>query len=232
MARTDRLLTLTAALRRHRGPVTAEALALELGTSTRSIYRDIADLRDRGAKIVGETGVGFQLAAGLTDLPMMLSDDEIDALVHGLLVTRASGDPAMAATAARVIAKVRAVLPEDLRQEVDDAALFVPPPEPAPTVPVDLALVRRTIRDGRHAMFEYTDRQDRLSNVMLWPIALASIRQTRVVIGWCEERSVFRAFRTDRAAKWRCTLQRAPRSHADLLSAWRADGTHRPDQPE
>ena len=49
MGRTQRLLTLLDALRRHRRPVTAAALAAELRVSVRTIYRDVQTLVGLGA---------------------------------------------------------------------------------------------------------------------------------------------------------------------------------------
>ncbi len=44
MRRADRLFEIIQILRRKRGPVTADQIAVELETSKRSIYRDIATL--------------------------------------------------------------------------------------------------------------------------------------------------------------------------------------------
>jgi len=45
-------------LRRYRHPVTTSTLAEELGTSVRSIYRDVQTLRGQGPAIEGEAGIG------------------------------------------------------------------------------------------------------------------------------------------------------------------------------
>ena len=58
MSLADRLLRLVQLLRRYRHPVTASTLAEELGTSVRSIYRDVQTLRGQGAAIEGEAGIG------------------------------------------------------------------------------------------------------------------------------------------------------------------------------
>ena len=44
MSKTRRLLALLDLLRRQRRPLAAETLAARLGVSTRTVYRDIADL--------------------------------------------------------------------------------------------------------------------------------------------------------------------------------------------
>ena len=61
MSKTRRLLALLDLLRRQRRPLAAETLAARLGVSTRTVYRDIADLAAQGADIRGEAGVGFVL---------------------------------------------------------------------------------------------------------------------------------------------------------------------------
>ena len=54
MARSIRLLALLQALRGHRSPVTAAALARELEVSGRTIYRDLSELTLQGAPIQRE----------------------------------------------------------------------------------------------------------------------------------------------------------------------------------
>lgn len=79
MRRTDRLFKIIHILRRTKKVVTAQQLADELETSTRTIYRDIEELLAQHVPIHGEAGVGYLLQAGYDMPPLMLTPDEIAA---------------------------------------------------------------------------------------------------------------------------------------------------------
>jgi predicted DNA-binding transcriptional regulator YafY len=64
MRRADRLFQIIQILRRARGPVTADAIAAELETSKRSVYRDVATLMGQRVPIRGEAGMGYVLESG------------------------------------------------------------------------------------------------------------------------------------------------------------------------
>ncbi len=68
MRRADRLFQIIQVLRRTRKPLTAEAIAGELETSKRTIYRDIATLIGQRVPIRGEAGTGYVLEKGF-DMP-------------------------------------------------------------------------------------------------------------------------------------------------------------------
>ena len=99
MRRADRLFQIIQVLRRTRRPVTADAMAVELETSKRTIYRDIADLIGQRVPIRGEAGVGYVLDGGFDLPPLMLTPDEIEAAVLGARWVQARGDPALARAA-------------------------------------------------------------------------------------------------------------------------------------
>src|ERR1700738_3682869 len=75
-------------MRGRRGPVTALQLAQSLDVSERTIYRDLAELAAQGAPIEGEAGVGYILRPGLFLPPLMLSEDETEAVNHAYEVGR------------------------------------------------------------------------------------------------------------------------------------------------
>ena len=85
---SEKLLSLS------RAPVTADAIAAELETSKRSVYRDIAALVGQRAPIRGEAGVGYVLEAGFDMPPLMLTPDEIEAAVLGVMAGTAAEGPA------------------------------------------------------------------------------------------------------------------------------------------
>ena len=125
MSRTERLLALMQQLRTGRRPRQAHELAQMLGVSLRTLYRDIDLLRAQGADIRGEAGVGYVLKKGAPTLPpLMFAEGEIEALVLGLRWVVQQPDPALAASARSVLAKVEAVLPARLVPMMEDQALY------------------------------------------------------------------------------------------------------------
>ena len=73
MRRADRLFQIIQVLRRSRKPLTADAIAAELETSKRTIYRDIATLIGQRVPIRGEAGMGYVLERGFDMPPLMLT---------------------------------------------------------------------------------------------------------------------------------------------------------------
>jgi predicted DNA-binding transcriptional regulator YafY len=221
MSRSSRLLDLVQALRRHRRPVTAATLADELGVSIRTIYRDIVTLTAQGAPVEGEAGIGYVLRPGFVLPPLMLSDEEIEALVLGLRFVAQRGDPALKRAAIDAAAKIVDVLPDDLRAAAAGIGLLAGPAADQAESPVDLALIRRAIRSECKLRLGYTDRQGRASERVVWPFALGFFEQTRVLAAWCEARTAFRHFRADRIGACALLSERYPRWRAALLKEWR-----------
>jgi predicted DNA-binding transcriptional regulator YafY len=218
--RADRLLELIDILRRHRGPVTGARLAEELGVSLRSVYRDIDALRGRGAEIEGEAGFGYVLKPGFLLPPLMFSRGEIEALVLGSRWVAKRGDSELAAEAAKALAKIKSVLPADLRDEADAAGLIVGPSETI-EARIDLGLVRGAIRRERKVTIAYEDKVGQASRRTVWPFALAYFDRVHVLAAWCELRTDFRHFRIDRIAALDVEEARYPRRRAALLKDWR-----------
>jgi predicted DNA-binding transcriptional regulator YafY len=218
MSRSARLLDLLQALRTHRRPVTAEALARDLGVSVRTVYRDIGTLVGQGAPIDGEAGVGYVLKPGFLLPPLMFDDDEIEALVLGLRFVVQRGDRALGDAAVNALAKITAVLPQDLRDAVAVTGLLAGPGRDAGP---DHAAIRLAIRTERKLRLGYRDRNGKASQRVVWPIALGYFDSVSVLAAWCEMRQDFRHFRTDRIIAAVPTSERYPRRRGVLLAEWR-----------
>src|SRR5688572_31021502 len=113
MDKTERLFSVMDALRRHRRPVTAAALAEEQGVSVRTLYRDVQTLIGLGAPIDGEAGVGYMLKPGFFLPPLMFSAEELEALVLGARWVQARPDAALSDAARNALAKIATASPED-----------------------------------------------------------------------------------------------------------------------
>jgi len=223
MSRAARLFSLLQALRRHASPVTASALAAELEVSERTIYRDIAALIAQGAAIHGEAGIGYVLRPGFFLPPLMFTEDELEAVVLGLCYVHQRGDATLSKAAAEAHAKLRAVLPREAREVLENPiALPGPPGRPFPDNAVELAVLRAAIRARTKLRIAYTDGSGAGSERVVWPLALGFMNDARILVAWCEARGEYRHFRTDRIASAADTGARYPGPRVALLRAWRA----------
>lgn len=220
MSRTHRLFDLLQTLRRHRRPVSGSELAREAGISLRTLYRDIAALQAMGAEIEGEPGVGYVLRPGFLLPPLMFSEDEIEALALGARWVARRTDDALADAAGNAIARIAAVLPDDLRRRLEDESLLVGSGWERRQA-VDLKLLRRALREERKLRIAYRDEKGVRSERTIWPIALGFFESARVLVTWCELRQDFRHFRADRIEQAEASSERYPRRRQSLLKDWR-----------
>ncbi len=230
MSRSERLLALLQALRRRRRPVSGRVLADELGVSLRTLYRDIATLQGQGAEIEGEAGLGYVLKPGFWLPPLMLSGEEIEALVLGARWVGARTDEALALAARDAIVKISAVLPPRLRDDIEASTLIVAPSKALRSASPDLAPIRAAIRAERKLALLYHDAQGASTERTIWPFGVGYFDEARVVMAWCELRQGFRHFRADRIASCRALETRYPLSRQRLLKDWRlSEGVAAPE---
>ncbi len=222
MSRSERLLNLLQVLRRHRRPVSGQALAAETGVSIRTLYRDIASLQAQGAAIVGEPGVGYVMRPGFMLPPLMFRSEELDALVLGMRWVADRSDSTLADAALGTLAKIAAVLPVELRRELEESALLVGTGQKAvASHAVAADLLREALRAEHKLNITYTDPTGAVTERVVWPFALVYFDQARVLMCWCELRNDFRNFRTDRITQAAPLPVRYPRRRQALLKEWR-----------
>src|SRR5437763_2005916 len=222
MTRAERLLALLQALRRRRMAVRGDVLAQELGISLRTLYRDIAALREQGAHIEGEPGIGYVLKPGFLLPPLMFTEEEIEALVLGGRWVAAHGDERLGAAAHDAVDKIAAVLPDGLRRTLDGTGLLVARAREAGPASPHMAAIRTALREECKLVLDYRDEAGATSRRTVWPVALGFFEQIRMLAAWCELRNGFRDFRLDRIGALEITGGRYPRHRRTLLAEWRA----------
>jgi predicted DNA-binding transcriptional regulator YafY len=222
MSRAQRLLDLIQELRGHRRPVSGATLAGALGISLRTLYRDIETLKAQGAHIDGEPGIGYVLRPGFMLPPLMFSEEEIEAIVLGSRWVAKRADAALGAAARNALAKIAAVLPQDLKTSLDTSSLLVGPGTTIAAGDTELPMIRAAIRGERKLRIGYVDVNGSDSKRTVWPFALGFFEKARVVVAWCESREDFRHFRTDRISRVQLLDKRYPRRRLALLKDWRA----------
>ena len=197
MRRADRLFQIVQYLRGRR-LVTARQLAEKLEVSERTVYRDIRDLTLSGVPIEGEAGVGYLLRRGADIPPLMFTRDEIEALVVGARMVRAWGGKGLSDSARLALAKIEAVLPENMREEIDRSRLFAPNFRNAKGTADPFDSVHRAINEKRVLHFDYVREDGVASSRDVRPLALFFWAPAWTLAAWCELRKDFRHFRVDR----------------------------------
>ncbi|MGH1457133.1 MAG: helix-turn-helix transcriptional regulator [Alphaproteobacteria bacterium] len=198
MRRADRLFRIVEYLKARRTVTTAQKLAEVLEVSPRTIYRDIADLMTSGIPIYGEAGVGYILKPDHKIQPLMFGLEEIDALMLGAQMVKTWGDKGLAQSASQAIDKLTAVLPESIRQELDQTFLFSFPSKNDVKINIDFTALRRAIRNKNKLDFIYIDEKKQETSRTARPLCLVFFSPVWLLLGWCEKRNDFRNFRIDR----------------------------------
>lgn len=226
MDKTERLFAVMDALRRHRRPVTAAALAQEQGVSVRTLYRDIQTLIGLGAPIDGEAGVGYMLKPGFFLPPLMFTPEELEALVLGARWVGAQPDDGLGAAAKNALAKIATASPEDLRDRINDTGLW-PVAVWAEKKPMPiLGDVRLAMRTEKAIQISYADEAGTPSERTIWPVQLAYYEGKQTIAAWCCLRSAFRHFRTNRIMALTITDARYGKRRAVLEREWRDSWVH------
>jgi len=184
-----------------------------------------------GADIDGAPGVGYILRPGFLLPPLSFTEEELQALVAGAQWVGRQTDDALALAAQNALAKIGGVLPPEMRRVLDDDALYVARKR-EDTSGLDLARVRRAMREQRKIHIEYEDQNGTISERTIWPIVLGYVESRRFIAGWCELRSDFRLFRVDRIAKMDFLDDRYSRNRRQLVKEWRAQEERRRKQQD
>jgi predicted DNA-binding transcriptional regulator YafY len=238
MRRADRLFRIVQMLRSGRLK-TARALAERLQVSERTIYRDVRDLQLAGQPIEGEAGVGYTLRREFDLPPLMFTPEELTALVLGARLVQAWGGAESVVAAKSALARIEAVLPEELGARVDAIALYAPG--------YRMPMAHRKLLDQLHAAclsrtvleFIYTRLNEDASRAeprTVRPLALAFWSGVWTLAAWDERRDDFRTFRLDRIEKLEITsrnfTQKRGQRLEDMMKRARAEAAAATPSPQ
>jgi predicted DNA-binding transcriptional regulator YafY len=194
---------------RRKGMATVDDLAEEVGTSRRTVLRDISALRDQGFVIHSESGRGggLQLDPQSVQTTARLTVAEVFALLLSVAAMRAAGNLPFSALADAGLARIeRALPPEKLRdlrrfldclhvgklsplQDLSDVGIMDPALLPA----FETAFLQRL-----HLTFLYRDAKGLQTARNVEPQAMLVLPPLWYLVAWDPARGDFRHFRMDR----------------------------------
>lgn len=131
-------------------------------------------------------------------------------------------DETLSRAAQDALGKINSVLPTALRERAELSGLFPVPRFEVARDSIDAAVLRAAIRDERKLRLAYRNDEGRYTTRVVWPLAIGFYDRLRILVAWCELRTDFRHFRTDRIESADRLDAPLPRSRHDLLREWRA----------
>jgi predicted DNA-binding transcriptional regulator YafY len=189
-------------------------LASRLGTSPRTLRRDVDRLRELGYPVQARPGPGghYQLVAGTAMPPLLLDDDEAVAIAVGLRLAAGSRTQIddEAGAASRALRKLEQVLPARLRRKVTALHRAT---ETAPDAGVAvstrlLSLVGTAAEQHERLVFDYRSRDGEQTGRRVEPYRQVLAGRRWYLLGWDLDRGDWRTFRLDRVTGARTTGER------------------------
>ncbi|PYB72285.1 helix-turn-helix transcriptional regulator [Rhizobium wuzhouense] len=220
MRKAERLFQIIQILRRSSHPVTSAQLADELEVARRTIYRDIAHLIGQRVPIEGEAGFGYVLDPRYDMPPLMLTPEEIEAVLLGVQMVAKLGDPAITNAAKDVLAKIASAIPGDLLPFIAEPAVGLKPGEITNGFAFDTRPLRRAIREGRKMQLDYCAVSGEVTHRIVWPVLLGYADAHSLLIAWCESKQAFRHFRTERIVNLEVLEEAIGVSKGKLRQQW------------
>jgi predicted DNA-binding transcriptional regulator YafY len=203
MNRVDRLHAILTILQSKR-VVKAEELATHFNLSIRTVYRDIRALEEGGIPIGAEAGVGYFLTDGFHLPPVMFTHEEARALLLAGKFIEQQTDQGTAKSFNDALTKVRAVIDNDKKDELDSLnqkILIQPYPNSKPTVDdLNLTLIKAALINNKILKLDYSTARETTERE-IEPIGICFYRTNWHLIAYCRLRKGYRDFRLDRINK-------------------------------
>jgi predicted DNA-binding transcriptional regulator YafY len=177
-------------------------LAARLGTSPRTLRRDIDRLRSLGYPVSATRGPGgsYQLVAGRAMPPLLLTDEEAVATVVGLRFAALAQVDGATGAADGALRKLEQVLPPRLRYRIRAVAAST---EAASSTMRSLDLrTLQVLATSSHAhqdvRFHYVSRTGQVTERRVEPYRQVLLGRRWYLLGWDLDRRDWRTFRLDR----------------------------------
>jgi len=209
---TTRLLTILELLQA-RGEISGSDIAERLEVEPRSVRRYITMLRDMGIPVEAERGRygSYHLRPGYRLPPLMFNDEEILAVVLGLMMARKAAVVTSSGSES-ASAKIERVLPLELRQRVralqDTLTINLTEQEYAnPAESEVVAAVTLAAHEQKGLAIRYESSRLETTERVIDPYGVMFHTGTWYTVGYCHLRKGMRVFRLDRIRSTRATQQ-------------------------
>ena len=181
--------------------VTAKEIAQRFEISLRTVYRDIKTLQDAGVPIGSENGVGYFIVDGYSLPPIMITEEEANAMLVAEKFIQAQGDLSLTKNFESFITKIKSVLDYAQKDRLTKLGGRITPSSLAKREKSNwLSAIQKAIADELVLSISYHSiYKNEKTKRSIEPLGLYfTDYQAWVVIAHCRLRKALREFRLDR----------------------------------
>ncbi|MDO5968635.1 YafY family protein [Flavivirga aquimarina] len=190
--------------------VTAKEIANRFEISLRTVYRDIKTLEEAGVPIGSENGIGYFIVDGYSLPPIMITEEEANALIVSEKLISNQGDASLIKDFNSILIKIKSVLRDHEKENTSKLENRILSSSYKKEIFESnwLSIIQKAITNTKileivyHSI--YKDEQT-LRNIE--PLGVYYTDKAWVMIAYCRLRKDMREFRLDRILKINLTSQ-------------------------
>ncbi|WP_420573361.1 helix-turn-helix transcriptional regulator [Kordia sp.] len=189
--------------------VTAKEIAERFEVSLRTIYRDIRVLEEAGVPIGSENGVGYFIVDGYSLPPIMITQEEANALVVSEKLILNQGDVSLIKDYSSFLIKIKAVLKSFQKEKIIELENKIGPSVKKEKMKSNwLSSVQKAITNNNVLSINYHSiYKDEETKRDIEPLGIYFTENAWVLVAFCRLRNELREFRLDRISRLINTLQ-------------------------
>jgi len=183
--------------------VTAKEIADRFEISLRTVYRDIKTLQDAGVPIGSENGVGYFIVDGYSLPPIMITEEEANALIVSEKLILNQGDTSLIKDFNSILFKIKSILKTFEKEGVLKLETRIEPSVKKKNIRSNwLSSLQKSITNTNVVEINYHSiYKDELTTRKIEPLAIYFTENAWVLVAFCRLRNDQREFRLDRISK-------------------------------
>lgn len=229
MNKFDRVFT-TLILMQTKKRMKASMIAERFDISLRTVYRDIATLKNAGIPIIGDPGIGYTIMDGYKLPPMMFNEEEAAALLTAEKFMGQLTDKETQAYYSSAMVKIRAILRSTEKQtlEVLEDAISI-----ANTAPIHKSYLQdlfTSLKNKQLVIIHYQKADGSASQRKIELIGCYSSYNNWYIVAFCLLKQDYRTFKMNRIVDLQILEEYFDKNHISLQdyldekeASWKAD---------
>ena len=189
--------------------VTAKEIANRFEISLRTVYRDIKTLQEAGVPIGSENGIGYFIVDGYSLPPIMITEEEANALIVSEKLISNQGDASLIKDFNSILIKIKSVLRDFEKENITKLEHRITPSYKKEVFESNwLSLIQKSITNAKVLKIDYHSIYKNEQTLReIEPLGVYYTDKAWIMIAYCRLRNDIREFRLDRILTINSTSQ-------------------------